>query len=461
MEITFFIFHFLKNWWWFFFSLINFLIARFFYFWWIRWEIFYKKAFKWILLEIKPPKEVLKPFSAMETVYSLLFGLYDDPNWRERWCKGALRPGAGGWFSFEICSFGGDIHFYLRIPEGFRGSAESAIYSQYPDTEITLVEDYTQRIPKDIPNEKWDLYSEDYTLARPDHFPIKTYSMFFERPEEEKRVVEEKRLDPLNSLLESLSLLQSGEQVWFQLVCAPFSEDQLPWNWKTAGKEEVDKIAKGKTSPPKKMPIFRLLDEIFKIVEDVIKALFGGSSPPKKEQPLELIAPELRLTAQEKEIVAAIEKKMSKSAFLCWARVVYIYKKDEPHFPGNASLIRGFLTPQFSAEHLNRIVFFGATRTRIHYWIKDRRLYLRKRQRLREYIERLPSFFPWNIIGEPPPFIKFLTLFGYRIPPGKRSILILNTEELATIFHFPIKIYIPTVPRVETKRVGPPPTLPG
>ena len=152
---------------------------------------------------------------------------------------------------------------------------------------------------------------------------------------------------------------------------------------------------------------------------------------------------------------------MSKSAFICWMRVVYICKKDEPHNFGNCLTLRGYVTPQFSTEHLNRIVFFGATRTRIHYWFKDRRLYLRKRQRLREYIERVPSFFPWNIVGEPPAFIKFLTLFGYRIPPGRRSILILNTEELATIFHFPVKIYIPTVPRVEVKRVGPPPTLPG
>jgi hypothetical protein len=446
MEIAFFIFQIFKNWWWFFFPLVFFFIARFFYFWWIRWEIFYKKTFKWILLEIKPPKEALKPFSAMETVYSLLFGLYDSPNWRERWCKGTFPLSGGGWFSFEICSFGGEIHFFLRIPQHFKASAESAIYSQYPEVEIKEVEDYTQRVPKDIPNEKWDLYSEEYTFVRPDHFPIKTYSMFFDRPEEEKRVAEEKRLDPLNSLLETLSTFQSGEQIWFQLVCSPFSDDQFPWHEKA--KREVNKIAKRESPPPKGL------------LEEVVETFLFGP-PKKKEKPLELIAPELRLTPGEKEIISSIERKISKSAFICWMRAVYICKKDEPHNFGNSLTLRGYLTPQFTTEHLNRIVFFGATRTRIHYWFKNRRLYLRKRQRLREYVERLPSFFPWNIVGEPPPFIKFLTLFGYRIPPGKRSILILNTEELATIFHFPVKIYIPTVPRVEVKRVGPPPTLPG
>jgi hypothetical protein len=109
---------------------------------------------------------------------------------------------------------------------------------------------------------------------------------------------------------------------------------------------------------------------------------------------------------------------------------------------------------------LNSFVFYGATRTRIHYWIKSRRLYLRKRQRLREAIERIPSFFPWNITGNPPPLVKFLIPFGYRILPGKKSVGVLNVEELATIFHLPIHIYVPTVPRVETKKVGPPPGLP-
>jgi hypothetical protein len=454
MEWSFFFLQIFKNWWWVGFPILPYFLARFFYFWWMRWEVFYPKTFKWILLEIKPPKEVLKPFSAMETVYSLFFGLYDDPNWRERWCKGAPTIHYGGWFSFEICSFGGEIHFFLRIPEHFRGPAESAIYSQYPETEITLVEDYTQKVPRDIPNEKWDLYAEDYTFSKADHFPIKTYTIFFERPEEEKRVAEEKRLDPLNSLLENLSQLQSGEQLWFQLVCSPFSDSQFPWIDKA--KKEINKITKRETPSPKK----GLLDELFGLFKEIMDIFIPPVRVEKKEKPLEIVAPELRLTPLEKEIVTSIERKISKTNFLCWARLVYLYKRDEPHNLGNSLIYRGYLTAQFSTEHLNRIVFFGGTRTRIHYWLKERRLYLRKRQRLREYLERLPSSFPWNMVGEPPPFIKFLIWFGYRILPGRRSTFILSTEELATIFHFPLKIYIPTVPRVEVKKIGPPPTLP-
>ena len=452
MEVEFYLLQLLKNWWWILFPWIFYFSAKFFYFWWMNWEVFYKKAFKWILLEIKPPKEVLKPFSGMESVLSMMWGIFDAPNWRERWCEGELVLGGGGWFSFEICSFGGEIHFYLRIPDSFKNQAETALYSQYPDAEIFEVEDYTQKVPRDIPNEKWYVSAEDYVLAQPDYYPIKTYSMFFEKPEEEKRIVEEKRLDPLDALLEGLSKFLPGEQMWIQIVCNPIVEDTFPWQ--KEGRRAADKIAR--RVPPK--PPKSILETATKELISVPITL-STSKKPKKEQvsQLELIAPELRLTPLEREILTAIENKLKKPAYECWIRAVYVAKKDEPHLPENRRIVRGYFTGQFTAPHLNRFVYFGATRVRIHYWFRNRRLFLRKRQRFREYIERLPSFFPWNIKGEAPPLLK---LIRYRLAPGRRSVCVLNVEELATIFHLPIKVYLPTIPRVEVKKVGPPPTLP-
>jgi hypothetical protein len=446
MEVSFFIFQILKSWWWLFFSLISFFTARFFYLYWIRWEVFYKEAFKWILLEIKPPKEVLKPFSAMENVFSVLFGLIDIPNWRERWCGGELPLGGGGWFSFEICSFGGEIHFFARIPDFFRNTFETAIYSQYPDAEITEAEDYTQRVPKDIPNEKWDLYSENYVLFQKDYYPIKTYSMFFEKPEEEKRVIEEKRLDPMDSLLEVLAKLQSGEQVWIQINCNPIfpvhPRHKIYFPILEKGRAEADRIAKRPQVKKKSL------------LEEMIGILIGGKPAEEKPKELELIAPELRLTPVEKEILTGIENKLKKPLYQCWIRQVYICKKDEPYFFDNYKMVRGYFLGQFQTTHLNQFSYHGPTRTRIHYWLKARRLYLRKRQRFRDYIERFPSYFFGDLRGEPSFFLKLLGITD-------NSTCILNIEELATIFHFPVKIYIPTVPRVEAKRVGPPPTLPG
>ena len=354
------------------------------------------------------------------------------------------KMGAGLWFSFEIASFGGEIHFYMRIPEPFRNTAEFVIYSQYPEVEISLAEDYTQNVPKDIPNDKWDLYSEDYSLINPDHFPIKTYSIFFEKEAEEKRVMEEKRMDPMDSLLEGLSRFQSGEQIWLQIVCCPISNDMFPWTSK--GREAADKVAR-RPVPTKPKSMFEEAAELL---------ISGKSSEEKKEKPMELIAPELRLTPGEREVLTAIENKIKKYGFYCWIRQVYLCKIDEPHSFGNYKTIRTYLMSQFMAQNLNSFIYYGPTRTRIHYWLRDRRLFLRKRQRLRSYIERLPSLFPRTFSGEP------LFPFGHvqGRGPGIRATIVLNVEELATIFHFPAKIITPAITPVEMKKAGPPPGLP-
>jgi hypothetical protein len=333
----------------------------------------------------------------------------------------------------------------MRIPNFFENSAKTAIFSQYPDAEISIVEDYTKKVPQNVPNEKWDFYCEDYTLAKPDHFPIKTYTMFFERPEEEKRVIEEKRLDPMDALLEALSKLQSGEQIWVQIICNPITDQTFPWQKR--GRAEADRIAKRKPSQKPKS-----------IFEEVFETLVMGKPKPKEEvKTLELVAPELRLTPVEREVLKGIENKLKKPAYQCWIRSLHIYKKDEPHNPGNYKLMREYFISQFSTAHMNYLIYFGGTRTRIHYWAKGRRLYLRKRQRFKNFVERMPSYFPWNFRGVPPFFIR---LIKYRTAPGIRATCILNIEELATIFHFPTRIILPTVPRVEVKKVGPPPTLP-
>jgi len=433
-----------KNWWWFFLSIIFWFFAKTFYLWWLRWENWYPKK-KWVILEIKPPRENIKPFSTMENVFSMLWGIYDSPNWRERWCGGGLPLGGGLWFSFEICSFGGQIHFYLRVPESFRKTAENIIYSQYPDIEIFEVEDYTKNVPKDIPNSKWDLYAEDYSLLKEDYLPIKTYTMFFEREQEERRVMEEKRLDPMDAFLEGLASLHSGEQLWFQIVCNPITESTFPWLAKA--KAAANKIAK-RPSPKPAKPIF------IEILETLI---FGAqkTKEEKGEKGGELIAPELRLTPGEKEVLTAIENKIKKNAFQCWLRGIHIYRLDQPFEAGRIGIIRTYLG-QFSTQNLNTLVYWGPTRTKIHYLLKKRRLYLRKRQRFRAYVERLPSLWPRTQTGEP--ICPFGHVQGRK--PGIRGTIILNTEELATIFHFPVKVITPALEAIEVKRIGPPPHLP-
>lgn len=431
------LFQILKNWWWVITPWILYYPVTFLYLWWINWDIWNARK-KWILLEIKPPREVLKPYKAMEDVFLALWYVIDSPNWREKWCEGM--PLSPAWFSVEIVSLGGEVHFYLRIEEGWKTTFESALYAQFPDIEISVAEDYTKNVPHDIPNEDWDLYGEDFYLMKPDPYPIKTYSLFFE--EKPEILKEEKRIDPMNSLLEWMAKLQKGEQVWIQIVCTPITEAIVPFI--AEGRKIADKIARRPT--PKTVPKRPL-------ISDIADVLIYGKVPEAEKKPTEaeIIPPEMKLTPGEKRVLTAIENKIAKYAYKVFIRTVYIYKKDEPHTYSNYKICRSYLG-HFADADLNGFKYWGPTRVRIHYWARKTRLYLRKRKIFKWYIERVPSLFP-RLSGRP--------LFPFGPAKGK-CWMVLNVEELATIFHFPITAapLPPEVPRVEAKRGGPPPELP-
>src|SRR4030042_6735415 len=185
------------TWWWIIMPIILFGPMKFFYKFWImaRWDATQEK----IMIEIKVPKEILKPIKAMEYVMSGLHGIHDIPNFRERWFEGQFNLP----LSFEIVSIDGQPHFFIKLPAKFRKLVESNIYAQYPESEISQVEDYTTKIPPDIPNKEWNLWGMDLRMDKDDHYPIKTYPKF----ELEKEVKEEKRVDPMSGLLESMSAI--------------------------------------------------------------------------------------------------------------------------------------------------------------------------------------------------------------------------------------------------------------
>lgn len=413
----------LKNWWWVLPPLPFFFLLQYYYLYWVRWEVWYK-AQKWILLEIKPPKEILKPLSAMEDIFTVLWGIIDTAVWRERWCEGQLICGPY-WVSLEIVSIGGKIHLFIRCFQEHRNLIESTIYAHYSDVEISLVDDYTKNIPQDIPNDNWDFYGEEYRFLRDNAYPIRTYPIFFE-PSGERITQEEKRIDPLNSFLEAMTKLQLGEQFWFQICAAPISDKNLPWQ--TQGRQLADKLAKRPSKPRQKSMIEEALDVL----------ISGKSTEPSPEK--EIYPPEMRLTPGEKEELTAVEKKISKLGFKTWIRGLYVAKRDTWNV-FNRILARQYLT-HFSGSGLNAMVYFTKTRAKIHYFFKKRRLYLRKRSLLRNYINRVPPLFP------------------KRWKRAKDGIFILNTEELATIYHFPTEVIVPTLPYVEAKKAGPPPQLP-
>src|SRR3989344_1759361 len=92
-------------------------------------------------------------------------------NFREKWLDGEVTQ----WFSFEIVSFGGDIHFYLWCPTRHANVIKANFYNQYPDVEIEEIEDYTGKIPKttnELYKKGYNLWGAELSLGRPDPYRI-------------------------------------------------------------------------------------------------------------------------------------------------------------------------------------------------------------------------------------------------------------------------------------------------
>jgi len=389
-----------------------------------KWYLLYKQEtwinkIKFTVLELKIPRGELKPLKAMENVFATLWGTYDAANPKEKWFEGKLLLG----FSLEIVSTEGVPHFYIRINDEIRRAVESAIYSQFPTVEITPVPDYVKDIPPDIPNKDWDLWGCDYLPVKDDVYPLKTYRQFFE---EKEGLKEDKQIDPLASLMEGLVRLGKGEHLWIQIMPKPITmrED----NYVKRGKEIINKLV----GRPDKAPEGKtLLQEAFNL------AVFGtipGAAPAKNgEKPV--IPVEMRLTPGEREVVQAVEQKISKNAFHVNVRFIYLAKRES--FVRLTKVIALSFFAQFATQHLNGLKPYARTITKIQapdIFTKPR-TYVRKRQIFKNYVERE----------------------NFEVVP-----FLMNIEELATIFHFPSVEAVPgtILPRVETKKGSPPLELP-
>ncbi|MBI2053796.1 MAG: hypothetical protein HYT36_00455 [Candidatus Staskawiczbacteria bacterium] len=427
---------FLRVWWWVFVPLFLSIQLKDMYFWWLRWDYAYIKE-RWYLLEIIPPKEVLIPFKAMEDVFSVIWPIWDAANFRELWCEGEL-DNAPFWMSWELASIEGKIHFYARILQQHRSLLESILYSYYPEIEIHEASDYTKNVPSSIPNEEWDIYGEDFVQAKPPAYPIKTFEEFFE-PQGEKISAEEKRIDPIISLLEAMSKLGPGEQYWLQYIINPISDADD--NWRDEAKKIMAKLAR---RPEKKTRSF--MEDLMNVVGELILGpKKEGSGPGAKYSWITAAKSEtgeegeMILTPGERDVLTKIETKIKKPVFRIFMRGVYVAKRSNWKAT-NRTILRSY-TSHFKTENMNYLSFSGLTRTKVHYIMRKRRVYFRARRMFRNYILRFPPLFP----------------------DRQNIAAILSTEEIATLFHFPVKItgsVAPAAPRVEFKKAGPPPNLP-
>ncbi len=379
------------------------------------------KKIVWLTLEVKVPRDIEKNPKAMEQVFSGLHGILSSVKFLDKYFFGKVQK----WFSFEIAGIGGSVHFFIRTPEEFKNLVEAQIHAQYPDAEIFEVSDYTGELAKEIPGIKYDIGGVEFILDKDDYYPIRTYPSF-----EEKAA--ERRLDPIASFLEILSKLRPSENIFIQYVFKPTADKE----WKEAGTAAVNKMV-GKKVEAKKGALGKIFDYLHEFIANLITApaVYPEWSEAKKEESKTAAQ---TLSPGEKTVVEAIENKISKIAFKTCVRFAYFARADVFNAANVSAIVGSF--KQFNTLNMNAFKPNGKAGTkvdqpRIFPFIVKRRAFLRKINFIDRYIKR-------------------------KFSKNKKDFL-MNTEELATIYHYPILgVETPTLERVSAKKAEPPSNLP-
>lgn len=399
--------------WWFVFPVVLFYLFQIMWIKYVWGE--YKKNLKFMMLEIKPPRDIEKSPKTMEQFFIFLHGIWSTPNYFDYYLKGRIKQSQ---FAVEIQGVNGEMHFFVRTEERYRNLVESALYAQYPDAEIQEAEDYTRSVPKNVPNPDWNMWGTDYKFSKDDAYPIRTYHKFQEE-------VTKGMIEPLAPLADIISTLPPGHQLWVQMLIIPI-KDKV---WRPMVQKVVAKLA-GREVKKEAIAIIGFFQEIVDIIASAFKYIFNPvpevEEKKKDEQPLQF-----RLTPVEKDILQAVEESLNKKAFKTKLRIIYVAPRKsfkKVFYQG----MDGF-THQFNDPNLNTLDKDNETKTYANYFfVKYRMLWAQRKI--------------WN---------RYLT----RDDDGPN--MYLNTEELATIFHLPdMSALSPSISRVEAKKGGAPINLP-
>jgi hypothetical protein len=455
-----------------------------------------------ILLEIKLPREIFKSPYAMEVALSFLAQGGGVGTWYNRNIEGNLV----GYFSLEIASLEGIVHFYVRTHKKFQGLVESNLYAQYPGIEITVADDYTSLIKYDHRSTDVDLWGAEYPLSKKwtpknaqgkpykkdgedykmpaDFLPIKTYVDY----ELDKDPKEEFKTDPLVPLLEFLGSLGKGEYAWYQILVQDASKFNDEIFHKTYVNEMThDHMTIGEMASERKKQI---RTGKITLKGDLQYDDLGGVkqiSTGKKDEdgnPILMDAvykadkidskKDTDLTIEEKDEIELINRKMSKTNLRAVVRLMYIAKNGSGLGNGIQnilSIMRHFGSTNGAGNS------FGLSPVDPYSfsWQNTfgKRTPWRKEEMFEAFVER-EAFYPhipkregldknedlffFNSSMEARKIWRmFYESIFYPFDHPHAEVTTLNVEELATLWHFPGAVAsTPKIPRIDsTKGVAP------
>lgn len=384
---------------------------------------------EWVMLEIIPPREVLRSPKAMELFISNALYHWSMKGGREEYWQGAV----WFWFSLEIASIEGQVHFYIRTPSRLRSLIETQMYAQYPQAQVKIVEDYTMAVPEITPKGEWNGWGCEFRLDRHEAFPIRTYVDYGL----DKDPKEELKVDPISPVIELFGSLGKGEQSWVQIVVTPSKREyHTPGTW--FGTHDWVRESR--------LHLHKMLKPYTRLQQGIDKKKF---------------AQEIRVPEFLKKTVEGMAAKTAKLGFETGVRIMYVAKKEVFNMSSRRNV--RLIFRQYAKPDSNQFMRFNSTQGDFYSGIftaSKRTIMLLANRMLNEYRER--TFFHESLRNKifsthniPWPLSGIFKAYAHQ------QTYILNTEEIATLWHFPGQILkVPTFERIESKEASPPTNLP-
>ncbi|MCL5434809.1 MAG: type IV secretion system DNA-binding domain-containing protein [Patescibacteria group bacterium] len=138
--------------------------------------------------------------------------------------------------SFEIVGMPGDIRFYVNTPNKFKDLVEKQINGAYPDAEIKVVDEKSQK-PGYVLGNEYNIFADNAKVAfaslrlkSSNYAPIK---VFKDLP-----------TDPLSSITSVLAKMTLGEGAAIQVLISPADS-----KWKKMGRKYIARTKKNESNP--------------------------------------------------------------------------------------------------------------------------------------------------------------------------------------------------------------------
>ncbi|MER3570242.1 MAG: hypothetical protein C4348_01375 [Patescibacteria group bacterium] len=309
-----------------------------------------------------------------------------------------------------------NLELIIGITENILDLLKTSLYSKYPEISFEIVENPLNDTPKDLPNFLYDIFPFGFNLKRSYAYPLKTYIYLEKLPEEE-------RVDPLSGIWELNDNISNKEWLFLIIYALPIDGD----DWVPKAKEEIEKFL---GIPPKPQPI-TLKEEIEEFIKNLLIAPFKYPEWKTIPQESSFEFSLQKLTPLQREILEAMERKTTKFGYLCSLLGIYIATKDLFDSGKNNLILKivdgifgsmgGEIFNDFSVEpkiKKGKVKFEGEVKVEEKEFMSEFKNYF------------LKSYYSKRINLNYYDFFRFKFL---------RPRFVLTTEELATIFHHPLK----------------------